>query len=257
MKAWLWLAPVLLMGAAARGDEADDTVSPDRPDFTNGTGIVAAGHPQVEGGYTYTRSGDDHSHSFGEILVRLAMSRKAELRLGVPTYIKQRGPGGNASGLSDAFIGTKVLLWPGGGRGLKKNATALLLGTTLPTGARALRSDSLQPQVALATDFDLSKSVSLSTNIGYARPDDGTKSFNQIFAGASFGFALSDKTGAFAELYGFNKTDSTGHSAKYADTGLSYLLSNSLQIDARVGFGLNNHTGGPDFFVGAGASKRF
>jgi len=236
---------------------ADEPLVTDRPDFTESPFVVAKGRVQVEGGYTYTRTGDDREHALGEVLVRVPMSKKAELRLGVPSYLWQRGGGARAVGFDDGLWEAKFALSPGGGKGWKKPATALLFGTSLPIGARAFRENGLQPQAIFAAQWELCPAASLGANLGYARPSDGGARFDQVFGSLSAGFSLGGKWGAYTEIYGFNKADATGKSAKYADGGVSYLINDDLQLDARAGLGLSNHVGGPDFFVGAGVARRF
>ena len=235
---------------------AEDPLATDRPDTTETALVVPKGMVQVESGYTYTRSGDDREHALGEVLVRVPVSKKAELRFGVPSYLWQREGGARAVGFDDAFFGAKFALSPGG-KGWKKPTTALLVGTSLPTGARAFRENGLQPEAVLAASWELSPVAALSSNLGYVRAKDGGVRFDQVFGTLSLGVSLSDKWGAFAEVFGFSKADATGQSAKYADSGLTYLINNNFQLDARAGIGLNNKTGGPDYFVGAGASRRF
>ncbi len=243
---------VVSIGAAQ--ESTNDPLVTDRPDFTESPLVVPQGRVQVEGGYTYTRSGDDREHALGELLVRVPVSRKAELRFGVPSYLRQSTAGGRASGFDNAFLGAKFALSPGGG---KKPATALLVGAVLPTGARFVRESGLQPEAIVAASWELCPTVALSINAGYARPSDGGVRFNQFLGSVSAGFTLSDKWGAYAEVFGMSKADASGKSAKYADGGVTYLINNDFQLDARAGIGLNNHAGGPDFFVGFGASRRF
>lgn len=235
---------------------ADEPLATDRPDTTETPYVVPRGMVQVESGYTYTRSGDDREHALGEVLVRVPVSRKAELRFGVPSYLWQRAGGVRATGFDDAFFGAKFALSPGG-KGWKKPATALLVGTSLPTGARAFRENGLQPEAVLAASWELCPTAALSSNLGYVRAKDGGVRFDQVFGTLSVGVSLSDKCGAFAEVFGFTKADATGKGAKYADTGLTYLINDNFQLDARVGIGLNNQVGGPDYFLGAGVSRRF
>jgi hypothetical protein len=232
----------------------DDEMITDRPDFTESPQTVTPGRIQVEGGATYTRSGGDRDTTYGELLVRVPMNRRSELRIGVPSYIRSRVSGTKGSGWDDASLGVKYVLSPGG-KG--RPVTSLLLGSTLPTGSRSVAEHRYQPEGKLALGWDLSKTVGLGVNLGYARPTDGGVRFSQVLASASFGFALGEKWGAFAEAYGFSKEAAGGSSTRYADTGVSYLVNPDFPLDARIGLGLNNNVGGPDYFTGIGASRRF
>lgn len=231
----------------------DEALITDRPDFTESPQVVPSGRVQVEGGYTYTRAGATREHALGEILVRVPIARKMELRVGSPSYLWQRD-GGRIPGLDDAFLGAKIALSDGGG---KRPALGLLFGTSLPTGANAVTADAWQPEGVLAASWDLCPTTALSMNLGVARPVEAGTRFSQVFGSLSLGHSLNDKWGAYAEVFGFNKVDATGKSAKYVNGGVTYLLNNDFQLDARLGFGLNNHAGGPDFFTGFGVARRF
>jgi hypothetical protein len=111
--------------------------------------------------------------------------------------------------------------------------------------------------VAVAAQWELNQKTAFNTNLGYARASDGGVRFNQLRATGSFGFTLTEKLGLFTEVFVLDKADATGKSAKYADTGLTYLMNPNFQLDVRAGIGLNNKVGGPDYFVGAGVSRRF
>ena len=251
-KRLLWVFGVLLAGSAQAQDEPLIT---DRPDFTESPQVVPRGRVQVEGGLTYSRQGPARDWGVGEVLVRVPVAKKVEVRIGVPSYMRQRGAG-RTSGLDDSFLGAKFALSDGNTQ-KKKPALGLLIGTTLPTGSTAIGEDAYQPEAIISASWELSPKLAFNSNLGYARPSDGGARFNQLLGSVSLGFALNDKWGAFAEVFGLSKADATGKSAKYVDGGVTYLINNDFQLDARLGFGLNNKVGGPDFFTGIGASRRF
>lgn len=223
----------------------------DRPDFTESASSVPSGRVQIEAGATSERAGSVRQRTLGEVLVRAGIGKRAEVRIGVPSYLVVRD-GGRSRGLDDAFLGTKIVLST-----RPRLQTALLAGSTLPTGSRRVAARRYQPKAVLAADLTLSPRVGLGLNLGAGRPSEGGARFTQVFASASLGFEVSDKVGGFAEVYGFNRTEAGGSSQNYFDTGLTYALSPNLQVDARAGFGLGNGVGGPDYFYGAGVSRRF
>jgi len=124
----------------------------------------------------------------------------------------------------------------------------------MPTGAAALSSPDWQPAVILALSWDLSSSMSLGTNLGYARPSDGDRRFNSLWVSAALGIGLSDATSMFLELYGFNREEDRGPSTATFQAGVTHLLSPDFQLDARIGRRLTSD--GPDFLIGIGASWR-
>lgn len=251
-KNFLWMFVVFIaMGVQAQ----DEPLITDRPDFTESPQVVPRGRVQVEGGLTYSREGAARSIETGELLVRVPVANKVEVRVGVPSYASQRD-GGRSSGLDDAFLGAKFALSPGNPE-RKKPALGLLIGTSLPTGARAIGENAYQAEAILSASWELSPKLAFNSNVGYARLSDGGTRFDQLRGSISLGFSLNEKWGAFAEVFGLSKADATGKSAKYVDGGVTYLINNDFQLDARLGLGLNNKVGGADYFAGVGASRRF
>lgn len=235
----------------AQGEEALVT---DRPDFTESAQTVLAGRVQVEGGVTFERAGSARMRSVGEVLVRVGAGDRAEIRLGVPSYLTV-SDGGRTSGLDDAFLGAKFRLnGPDSKTGL-----ALLAGSALPTGSRRVAEHRYQPEAVLAADFPDFGKFSLAANLGGGRMVDGGQRFTQLWGSVSLGRELTEKTGAFFELFAFNRDAPGGSSRKYFDTGLTHQITPDFQLDARIGFGLNNNNGGggPDYFYGFGVSRRF
>lgn len=223
----------------------------DRPDFTESAFTVGAGRVQIEAGATYERSGSARTLAIGEVLARVGVGKRAEIRVGVPSYLASRD-GARISGLDDASLGAKFVLSANPQRPL-----ALILGATLPTGSRRVAARKFQPEAVLTAGFDLSPKTGLGVNLGVGRPTDGSARFNQVFGSASLAFELSPKVGAFTEVFAFNRTEVSGRAQKFVDGGLTYALGDDLQLDGRIGFGLDNRVGGPDYFFGVGVSQRF
>ncbi|MDQ3815355.1 MAG: transporter, partial [Armatimonadota bacterium] len=140
--------------------------------------------------------------------------------------------------------------------GLKRPDVSLIAATTLPTGSSAFGENKLQPGVKLCLAWDLAERLALSANANYDRASEGGERFNQFSASASLGYQLNDKTGSFLEVFGFFPGSNDGPNTKYLDAGLTYLLNDDFQLDARAGIGLNNGPG-PDYFLGAGAARRW
>ncbi|HVR98294.1 MAG TPA: transporter, partial [Thermoanaerobaculia bacterium] len=136
-------------------------------------------------------------------------------------------------------------------------AVSLLLGTSVPVGDDELTSDAWEPEAKLALAWELTSWLSLSANAGaaYRNAPGVDDRFTQISASLSAGFAVTDRLGAFAEVYGFSEEELEGDSTRYVDGGVTWLIGNDLQLDARVGWGLNDPD--PDWFAGVGAGLRF
>ncbi len=223
----------------------------DRPDFTESPQTVPKGLIQIEAGATFERSGRDKTTTLGETLIRIGAGERAEIRDGVPAYNVQRGDG-RADGFDDAFLGAKFVLIE------RENfPVALLVGATLPTGSRRVAPRDTNVEAVLASETALSETLGLAFNLGYGRPNQGDGRFSQFFGSASFGFALSERVGAFAEVYAFDLDERGGSSRQFVNGGFTYAAKPNLQFDIRAGLGLGNRVSGPDYFAGAGVTQRF
>lgn len=248
-----------LSGAAwAQSSAPNEPIEPgvpplitDRPDFTESPQTVPKGMTQIEAGATFERSGDARATTLGETLIRVAAGKSAEVRIGIPSYLRVRD-GGRANGLDDAFLGAKFALVK-----RDKFPLSVLVGSTLPTGSRRVAAREFSPEVVLASEVDLSKKIGVAVNLGTGRPSEGNGRFSQFFGSASFGFDLSKRVGAYAEVYAFNRTERGGKTQKFVNGGFTYAVNPNLQLDARLGLGLGNDVRGPDHFYGVGVAQRF
>lgn len=225
----------------------------DRPDFTESAVTVRPGRIQLEGGYTFSRTGAAERHTAGELLARIGVSGSAELRVGVSSVVVEEARGARETGVDDATLGAK-LSFAGGGMGFRKPSAALLLSTTLPTGSDGFGARGVRPSAILALGWVLSERIALGANVGLTSAKAGGERFGQGRGSASLGVALDPRTGAYAEIYGFTAEEEAGPETAYVDAGLTRLLSPDLQIDLRVGLGLNDPE--PDYLAGAGLAWR-
>jgi hypothetical protein len=257
---------ILLLAAPAGAFDLSGLPEPlitDRPDFTESPAAVPTGHFQVEGGATFTRVDEEDSDTFGEVLVRIGLGKGLEARIGVPSYerIDAGGaPGGSVSGFGDPSLGFKLRLTPDppSAETPGRPEAALILATSIPEGEEELsQGSSWQPEARVALSWGLNALLSLSSNVGYAYPEDPATGdrFDQFLASLSLGIAITDRLGAFVEGYGFSEETADGPETTYMDAGLTWLVGNDLQLDVRAGRGFNEAD--PDWFVGAGAALRW
>ena len=229
----------------------------DRPDFTESTQTVPRGRMQLEGGATVSRRGGGRDLTIGELLLRVPAGSRSELRFGINSYEVQRGGGVRTAGKDDVSIGAKFRLRDAEtGTQLLAPRVSLIVATTVPSGARALREEKWQPGAKLLLGWDLTEKLGLSANLNYDYASDGGQRFHQVSASASLGYPLSERTGLFAEAFAFFPGSAGGRDEKFVNSGLTYLINDDFQLDARVGLGIDNGFG-PDYFAGVGASRRF
>jgi hypothetical protein len=247
---------VSAVSACARVKVAPGPIVTDRPDFTESTETVPAGMVQAEGGFTYARRGPERERSIGELLVRVGAGRRSELRLDLGSYTVSSAAGEAVRGIEDAGLGAKVKLLEGPDQpGSARPALSLLLGTSLPTGARAVREDALQPGAKLAAKWDLAERLSLGANLDYAWASEDGRRFGQTAASASLGYTLSERIGSYLEGFAFAPESRGGSTLGYANGGFTYLVNDDLQLDARGG--VRPGAAGHDYFLGTGIARRW
>jgi hypothetical protein len=261
MRIRMLVVALLVAAPAAAQDLAgwsglEDPIQPDRPDFTEGTGLIPRGHYQVEGGATVGRVEDVDTTTFGELLVRIGAGERWEARIGVSSYNRIETPLDEVTGFDDPAVGVKVRFTdPADDQGPGQPAVALVLGTSLPEGDEELTADEWVPEAVLAFDWVLGDRFSLGSNLGYTYETEDGDRFHQVSVSLTSGLSITERLGAYLEWYGFSEETLDGPTTHYVNGGMSFLVTNDLQLDARIGTGLNDAH--PDWYAGVGASVRW
>lgn len=250
------LGALLLLANPAAPQDPGPLVT-DRPDFSESAATVQTGAMQLEAGYTFARTGVVEEHAIGELLVRIGLASRLELRVGLNSFIVRRGPGVGDEGLDDTSLGAKFTILPPGNRpagAVWRPAVAILVATSLPTGADGVGGQEPNPEAKLALAWELGPRVALSSNLNLASTEDGGQRFEQVSGSVALGVSLTQRLGAYVEYYGFSKQAAGGPDAHFVNAGATLLGSDDLQFDARAGLGLNDLD--PDYFVGVGLAWR-
>ena len=245
-----------IVGCATTNPSREPLTS-DRPDFTESTATMKRGEVQLEGGDTFEHAASVKTNTIGELLLRVGLSSRAELRIEPGSYTKVTSPNGDASGWVDAALGTKVRLYePPNENPSIVPAVSFIVLTSVPTGSADFRQTKLQPEAKLAAEWTLGDRIGVATNFNVSRPRDDENGRYTVFEGSvSFGFDLTSRLGAYTEVFGFApQLSKVGHS-RYGNTGLTFSLTPDYQLDLRGGMGFNGAH--PDYFVGAGLVHRW
>ena len=228
----------------------------DRPDFTESTETVPSGMRQVEVGTTFARRLEQQSTSVGETILRVAVLPRAELRIGLNSYTLASTAGEAVRGFEDFSLGTKVKLMNGGGDGSLKPNLSIIVGSTFPSGGAAFKANKPQPEMKFGMAWDLTSRVAFSSNLNAAYVTDNAASYAEFAATGSVGVGLTKRISSYLEFFSFLPQQNGVSASHYTNGGLTYLLTDNLQFDVRSGVGLRR-TAGPDYFVGAGVSRRW
>lgn len=241
----------LALANPAPGQEAaaPPIVAPDRPDLSNGIQIVPVGYVQVEGGLTAARLGGTTNLTVGELMVRIPFSSRVEVGVQLFDWGASWGSG-TSHGATDPVVDVKWKIFDS-----ESTDFGVILGTSLPLGARSFGEPHLQPYAVLSVDQVISEKVSVTVNAGVVRGSAGGETFDGQFGGASTSFQVSPKVSLFLELFGWSRTEPGGPGQQVVDGGLEYLVTNRLMLDARIGAGFGRTAS--DGFLGIGASFLF
>ena len=257
MKSHRTIVGVLLMalafptGLVAQDGWTEEPLVTDRPDFTESAASVAPGRLQVEGGYTFTKKGEDDNHSLGELLLRLGLVQHLELRLGInPLSVVDRPGRDESSGPDDVTLGAKLNL-------IDAQSGLVPQLAILGAGVVALKNDdrpAVAPALTLAAAWDLSDDLALGSNLGWTYGGVTGDRFSSFAGSLALGASLGKRWGSYVEYFGFIRTGDNPNE-NFVNVGMTFLVSPNFQLDGRVGTGFEDPQ--PNYFAGLGASFRF
>lgn len=244
---WVWffmLATVLpsILSNTVFGQEQDSKpLTTDRPTFTTDSNLVAPSETQLEIGFTHVDLEHGDANVFPEAVLRIGAQEDLEWRIGWAGY-SFGDPDDLASGID---LGFKWKFQPG----------MALIGTfTLPTGHGP---NDFDYEFLIGWNQQLDENSSLAGSFGIGAPTDMSTGdrFAQGIMSVMYSRSLDSSTSYFGEFY-TNFPAADGEDAEYVvQTGLTHLLSDDMQVDCRIGFGLNDQA--PDWLIGVGFSYRF
>lgn len=227
----------------------------DRPDQTESPAVVPKNFLQIETGFLYSESKEngitEKEWVYNSSLFRYGLLENLELRLALEILSQERfwNPGNKTSfsGTGPLNIGFKIGVTEEKGI-LPK--IGFLGGVFLPfTASDEFKPENTGGDFRLAFSHTLSERLDFSYNLGISW--DGEAPHAIYIYSAALGYALSEKISAFVEIFG--DLPEGNEAEHFFDTGITYLISDQLQIDLAGGTGLNT---AKYFFIGAGVSIR-
>ena len=244
---------------SAQAADDEEEFSTDRPDFADSPDPVGVGRVQIETGldYSYDRLDDGSQRAWSTpVMLRVGVARDLEVRIqtdGWQHVVTGGSEPTHASGTGDLSLSTKWRLRRGdeAGPGL-----ALIGQLDMPAGQRELHGNSLRPSVRLTSEFDLGSDWSLGMMPGVIYDKDDLGRFTAGFFGASLGKDFAGTLHAFVEFAAEQlAAQRHGGNQMTADTGMTWQLRPTAQLDFAVMRGLNRDT--PDWQGTVGFSYRY
>lgn len=261
-----WFFTLLVCVTTSFAEDSIPEMATDRPDQTESSSVVPPGFVQLELGWTHTEEKEQgerfETDSFPESLLRVGVRPGLELRFGAPVreWVDEYLPGESKSedsGWTDMQFGFKKQLW------LEEGClpeAALIFHLTVPTGEEGYSSERVDPDFRFAFSHELNDRWSLGYNLGATWETsedprgerDTLSTFNWT---AALGYAVTDRLGAYVELFGDVPMSADGKPQTSLDGGFTWAVNDHFQLDILAGVGLSDHA--PDWFVGAGVSYRW
>jgi hypothetical protein len=245
------------------GPNLEEPIITDRPDFTESSVTVGRGVVQLESGYTYFFDDDGASslraHTAPEALLRVGvLADWFELRLGY-TWIEEStstvGVGRTTiNGSDDLYLGVKFALT--GQAGILPEM-ALVPQMRVPSGASEVTAGETLPGVNWLYGWDVTEIISMGgqTQANRRLDDETGEPYTEFSQSWTINYALADRLGGYTEWFCLAPDGAdTNHNENYFDGGLTFKLTNDVQLDARAGVGLN--AAAVDLFAGLGLSFR-
>ena len=245
-----------LLGAAATAPlafaEELRPLSTDRPDTTESPYTVDAGHFQFEMELAaWAKDGRERELTLGELNAKVGLDKATDLQVVLPFYTHVRG---GDEGFGDIEIRLKRNLW-----GNDEGATALALMPfiKLPTAHNDLGNDEFEGGLILPFAFEgpAGWSCAVMAEGDIEADEDGSGHHFTAVTSATTSHDLSENTAAFFELVSVLSADSGADWEAYFNTGMTWAVTPTWQIDGGVRLGLTDAA--TDFTPFLGLSTKF
>ena len=234
--------------APAQNASPRPPINPDRPGYTNSSDTVDPGQIVIETGATQTRGQDGGvTDDYPEAEVRVGLGSDLETEVFLPNSFD---PHGGGKGIGDALVGGKWRFYKSKNGAVRLSAAPYL---SIPTRG-SFGTGRVDPSLILGAETASGSRWDVQGNLDLTDPtqSDGGRLFTTTPA-AAVAYTLTPKLTVFGD--GYDNVPRRGPSAPTADGGLMFLLTNDIQLDAEVGYGLGGAA--PTRFFGGGLSFRF
>lgn len=248
MKSRVWIGALAALACtfSALSASAQDFV-PGRPGATESAIAVPQGRWQIEteiASYAKEDDSDSESWSAFETTIRYGLARGWDAEAIVSPYNRVDEAGSVDEGFGDLTLRVRKTV-----KGLDGGPSLGFIGyITLPTAENGLGAEDVEGGVIAAGSFDLNETFELTWTAGLGAVSTEDDDYDLgVSGGAALGFDLTDKAGAYVELFADYVDDETAASF---NVGATYLLAEETQIDAGLDFGLTDEADDVRAFIG-------
>ena len=238
-------------------------MSTDRPDKTESPYTVDAGRFQIETDLVaYTRDSRNgrttRSFDVMPFNLKMGLTHDTDLQIvyGASNHTRTSGNGvaDGEDGFGDVFLRLKHNVWGNDGG---RTAFAIMPFLKVPTNTLASLNDDVEGGLIapFAVDLGHGMGLGLMTEIDVLKREDG-KGYEPTFINsATVSFELTQRLGMYVEAYVERSTESGAETIVTLDSGITYAVTDDLQLDAGANVGVTKAA--DDLNVFAGLSRRF
>lgn len=229
-------------------------LSTDRPDKTESAYTVDAGHFQIEMDLvTYTQDRDEVDGDDTEIdawsapsfNLKVGLTNRVDFQAVVETFSRvvtkdhDTDETTRQSGFGDIIARVKVNCWGNDGG---KTALAVMPFVKFPTNQDDLGNDSTEWGVIVPLAVALPAEVGMGwmTEIDLNRDETGSGRHFDFVNSVTFSRDFTKRLGGYAELFGAIGTEQDSHWIVTLDLGLTYGITDNIQLDTGVNLGLTD-----------------
>jgi len=252
------IAVAAAMIPAAALAETQPPICTDRPGKANGTCTLSAGAWQVEGSlvdWLQLEDGGSETEvlTVGSTVVKVGLSDRSDLQLGIAPYVRVSADGNRASGFGDMVVRYKHRL-TNEGSGVHVAAIPFV---KLPTADSDIGNGKVEAGLSVPVGFALGPLyATVNPEFGWLADADGHGRHAALTQVIAVSATVAPKLTVIGDLWASWNYDPDGSIRQAsADAAVAYLVSDDLQFDAGANFGLTRETA--DIQLYAGASIRF
>ena len=254
----LYFTPLLALGSislspftpAAAAELRE--LSTDRPDTTESTHTVDAGHFQFELEVAnWERDGSSRTWNFAEANLKFGLNASTDLQVVLPLYSRIHG---GSEGYGDTTIRLKHNLW---GNDDGDTALAIMPFLKFPTAHGDLGNGKWEGGLIVPFSFSLPGGwdSAVMAEVDAEANEVGNGYHAVIVTSATTSHGLTENTACFFELVSVLSTESGADLAAYFNHGYTWSFTKNWQLDGGIRVGLN--AASADFTPFLGLSAKF
>lgn len=240
-------------------------LSTDRPDKTESPYTVDAGHFQIEAdlvNFSYDAYNGDptdtrtESWSFANTNVKVGLLNNVDFQLIVPTFAHVRTEDRSlaivdeSSGFGDIVTRLKINFWGNDGG---KTALGLMPFVKFPTSQENLGNDAVEGGliVPLAIELPAQWQMGVMTEFDFNLDSSGRGYHTEFINTITLSHDIAGDLAGYAEFFSSASTEDESEWIGTVDLGLTYGITDDIQLDAGVNIGVTRAAEDINPFVGA------